>query len=94
MQQISIAHSPSIATRKKQQISYEIADNPCKTCIIREKAMPEEKIRIGHSGHGYFWSKSFNSLLSRNMTYSKKMKQTPPATRVHFIFKKLAIIAT
>lgn len=24
----------------------------------------------------------------------KKMKQTPPATRVNFIFKKLAIIAT
>ncbi len=56
--------------------------------------MPEEKIRIGHSGHGYFWSKSFNSLLSRNLAYSKKMKQTPPATRVNFIFKKLAIIAT
>lgn len=57
--------------------------------------MLEEKIKIGHSGHGYFRSKSFNSLHSRNMTYSKKkMKQTPPATRVHFIFKKLAIIAT
>ena len=34
--------------------------------------MLEEKIRIGHSGHGYFRSKSFNSLHSRNMTYSKK----------------------
>lgn len=57
--------------------------------------MPEEKIRIGHSGQGYFWSKSFNSLLSRNMTYSKKkMKQTPLATRAYFIFKKLAIITT
>ena len=31
IQQISIAYSPLIATRKKQQISYEIADNPCKT---------------------------------------------------------------
>jgi len=56
--------------------------------------MLEEKIRIGHSGHSYFRSKSFNSLLSRNLAYSKKMKQTPPATRVNFIFKKLAIIAT
>lgn len=54
-----------------------------------------EKIRTGHSGQGYFWSKSFNSLLSRNMTYSKKkMKQTPLATRAYFIFKKLAIITT
>ena len=34
--------------------------------------MLEEKIKTGHSGHGYFRSKSFNSLLSRNMTYSKK----------------------
>ncbi len=34
--------------------------------------MLEEKIRIGHSGHGYFRSKSFNSLLSRNLAYSKK----------------------
>lgn len=31
--------------------------------------MLEEKIRIGYSGHGYFWSKSFNSLLSRNLAY-------------------------
>ena len=37
--------------------------------------MLEEKIRIGHSGHGYFQSKSFNSLLSRNLAYSKKMKR-------------------
>ena len=43
MQQISIAYSPSIATRKKQRISYEIADNLRKTCIIRENYVRREE---------------------------------------------------
>ena len=41
--------------------------------------MLEEKIRIGHSGHGYFRSKSFNSLLSRNLAYSKKKDEADSA---------------